>query len=182
MVHGEHRRAGQVPGNGRGRQPRNRKVRQGPFLRPVRQCESHALPNRQRRGWNDVFHPPLFFSAQAFNKAECMRLLDLGRADVTSLDPGDVFVGGRYHSLLPIMKVRCPLRSSLDTLAALIHCRVQVQVDSNPTVLPCSISHLLEKIIQIGPGSPDYYLLESQIRSLYSPVSACGLVSSNFNR
>ena len=33
-----------------------------------------------------------------------MRLLDRLEADITTLDPGDVFVGGRYHSLLPIMQ------------------------------------------------------------------------------
>lgn len=33
-----------------------------------------------------------------------MRYLDKGEADITTLDPGNVFVGGRYHSLLPIMQ------------------------------------------------------------------------------
>lgn len=33
-----------------------------------------------------------------------MQYLDKGEADVTTLDPGNVFVGGRYHSLLPIMQ------------------------------------------------------------------------------
>lgn len=32
-----------------------------------------------------------------------MTLLDQEVADVTSLDAGDVFLGGRYHSLLPIL-------------------------------------------------------------------------------
>nr|CAH0103781.1 unnamed protein product [Daphnia galeata] len=41
---------------------------------------------------------------RAFNKAECMQYLDKSEADVTTLDPGNVFVGGRYHSLLPIMQ------------------------------------------------------------------------------
>jgi len=41
---------------------------------------------------------------QAFNKAECTQLLDKSEADITTLDPGNVFVGGRYHSLLPIMQ------------------------------------------------------------------------------
>lgn len=39
---------------------------------------------------------------QAFNKEECMTLLDDDIAQLTTLDPGEVFVGGRYHSLLPI--------------------------------------------------------------------------------
>jgi ABC-type phosphate/phosphonate transport system substrate-binding protein len=33
-----------------------------------------------------------------------MQYLDKSEADVTTLDPGNVFVGGRYHSLLPIMQ------------------------------------------------------------------------------
>ena len=41
---------------------------------------------------------------QAFNKEECMTLLDEEKADLTTLDAGEVFVGGRYHSLVPIMQ------------------------------------------------------------------------------
>lgn len=33
-----------------------------------------------------------------------MIMLDNNYADITSLDPGEVFVGGRYHSLVPILK------------------------------------------------------------------------------
>lgn len=33
-----------------------------------------------------------------------MSLLDQEKADLTSLDAGEVFVGGRYHSLVPIMQ------------------------------------------------------------------------------
>lgn len=33
-----------------------------------------------------------------------MKHLDNNEADITTLDPGNVFIGGRYHSLLPIMK------------------------------------------------------------------------------
>lgn len=33
-----------------------------------------------------------------------MTLLDQEIADITSLDAGDVFLGGRYHSLLPILQ------------------------------------------------------------------------------
>ncbi|KAG8237825.1 hypothetical protein J437_LFUL002434, partial [Ladona fulva] len=38
------------------------------------------------------------------NKFECMDKLDIESSHVTSLDPGEVFVGGRYHSLVPIMQ------------------------------------------------------------------------------
>jgi melanoma-associated antigen p97 len=33
-----------------------------------------------------------------------MVYLDNGDADLTTLDPGEVFVGGRYHSLVPIIE------------------------------------------------------------------------------
>lgn len=41
---------------------------------------------------------------QTSNKKDCMTLLDQEIADITSLDAGDVFLGGRYHSLLPILQ------------------------------------------------------------------------------
>ncbi|XP_066246243.1 transferrin 2 [Euwallacea similis] len=39
---------------------------------------------------------------QASNKDECMSLLDEEKATMTTLDAGQAFVGGRYHSLVPI--------------------------------------------------------------------------------
>ncbi|XP_075238326.1 transferrin 2 [Lycorma delicatula] len=39
---------------------------------------------------------------QAFNKDECLTMLDEEKADLTNLDAGEVFIGGRYHSLIPI--------------------------------------------------------------------------------
>ncbi|XP_011142165.1 melanotransferrin [Harpegnathos saltator] len=41
---------------------------------------------------------------QAFNKDECMTMLDYENAHITTLDAGEVFTGGRYHSLIPIMQ------------------------------------------------------------------------------
>nr|CAD7398480.1 unnamed protein product [Timema cristinae] len=41
---------------------------------------------------------------KAFNKEDCMAYLDEEQAQITSLDAGEVFVGGRYHSLVPIMQ------------------------------------------------------------------------------
>ncbi|XP_043269095.1 melanotransferrin isoform X2 [Venturia canescens] len=43
---------------------------------------------------------------QAFNKEECMTMLDLEKAHLTTLDPGEVFTAGRYHSLVPFMQER----------------------------------------------------------------------------
>lgn len=33
-----------------------------------------------------------------------MMLLDINSADILSLDAGEVFVGGRYNSLIPLMQ------------------------------------------------------------------------------
>ncbi|XP_018342054.1 PREDICTED: uncharacterized protein LOC108748400 [Trachymyrmex septentrionalis] len=41
---------------------------------------------------------------QAFNKEECMSMLDHEMAQITTLDAGEVFIAGRYHSLVPIMQ------------------------------------------------------------------------------
>uniref|UniRef100_A0A2P2I4V7 Melanotransferrin-like n=1 Tax=Hirondellea gigas TaxID=1518452 RepID=A0A2P2I4V7_9CRUS len=41
---------------------------------------------------------------QRGNHDECMVLLDLDEADIVSLDANEIFLAGRYHSLLPIMK------------------------------------------------------------------------------
>ncbi|CAG0881773.1 unnamed protein product [Darwinula stevensoni] len=41
---------------------------------------------------------------RAVSKEECMEYLDQGIADLVSLDPGEVFLGGRYMSLVPIMQ------------------------------------------------------------------------------
>ncbi|CAK9812062.1 MELTF [Anthophora plagiata] len=41
---------------------------------------------------------------QAFNKEECMAMLDQEEAQITTLDPGEIFMAGRYHSLIPFMQ------------------------------------------------------------------------------
>ncbi|XP_034181211.1 transferrin 2 [Osmia lignaria lignaria] len=41
---------------------------------------------------------------QASNKEECMTMLDREEAHITTLDAGEIFIGGRYHSLIPIMQ------------------------------------------------------------------------------
>ncbi|XP_055843526.1 melanotransferrin [Episyrphus balteatus] len=41
---------------------------------------------------------------QAYSAQECIEHIDRERAHITSLDAGDVFMGGRYHSLIPIMQ------------------------------------------------------------------------------
>ncbi|KOC70364.1 Serotransferrin [Habropoda laboriosa] len=41
---------------------------------------------------------------QASNKEECMALLDQEKAHITTLDAGEIFMAGRYHSLIPFMQ------------------------------------------------------------------------------
>lgn len=41
---------------------------------------------------------------QAFDVEECIQLIDSEKAHIISLDAGNVFVAGRYHSLIPIMQ------------------------------------------------------------------------------
>ncbi|GAB0092188.1 Transferrin [Sergentomyia squamirostris] len=41
---------------------------------------------------------------QAFDKDECIILIDQEKAHITSLDPGEVFQAGRYNSLVPILQ------------------------------------------------------------------------------
>lgn len=45
-----------------------------------------------------------FHYIQNTSKDDCMISLDNNLADITSLDPGEVFIAGRYHSLVPILK------------------------------------------------------------------------------
>lgn len=46
----------------------------------------------------------LLFYQQTSNHDECMVALDKGSADLVVLDPNEIFIAGRYHSLIPIMK------------------------------------------------------------------------------
>lgn len=41
---------------------------------------------------------------QAFSTEECIQLIDTEKAHMMSLDAGNVFMAGRYHSLIPIMQ------------------------------------------------------------------------------
>ncbi|PSN53016.1 Melanotransferrin [Blattella germanica] len=42
--------------------------------------------------------------SRGFNKEDCMSTLDEEKAHITTMDAGDVFIAGRYHSLIPIME------------------------------------------------------------------------------
>lgn len=40
----------------------------------------------------------------AFSTEECIQLIDTEKVHLMSLDAGNVFIAGRYHSLIPIMQ------------------------------------------------------------------------------
>ncbi|XP_054721697.1 melanotransferrin-like [Uloborus diversus] len=46
------------------------------------------------------------YCRQATDKDQCMNLIDSGRADLITLDPGEIYLAGRYSSLVPIMAER----------------------------------------------------------------------------
>ena len=41
---------------------------------------------------------------QGFNSDECVQWIDRGDADATTLDAGEVFNAGRFHSLVPLLQ------------------------------------------------------------------------------
>lgn len=42
----------------------------------------------------------------AYSAEECIHNIDMEKADITTLDAGDVFIAGRFNSLIPIMQER----------------------------------------------------------------------------
>ncbi|CAG7721948.1 unnamed protein product [Allacma fusca] len=72
-----------------------------------RKCEEiseYVRKNPQFDRNGQLLTPFYLTCTQSYNKDECMVLIDNDMADVTSLDPGEVFVGGRYNSLVPILQ------------------------------------------------------------------------------
>ncbi|CAH1155360.1 unnamed protein product [Phaedon cochleariae] len=64
-------------------------------------CLNFSMANERdkiRVGYDTV----IIECQQASNKEECMIMLDEEKATMTTLDAGAVFVGGRFHSLVPI--------------------------------------------------------------------------------
>lgn len=68
-----------------------------------KKCENlaHAIERDKIRIRSEYYR---LNCTQAFSKDECMTLLDEEKVHVTTLDAGEVFIGGRYHSLIPIMQ------------------------------------------------------------------------------
>lgn len=44
---------------------------------------------------------------QAFDTEECMSWVDRGEASLLALDAGEVYVAGRFHSLVPLVQEVC---------------------------------------------------------------------------
>ena len=57
---------------------------------------------------------------QAFSKEECMTLLDQEKVHLTTLDGGEVFIAGRYHSLVPILNEIYNNRSNYQYAVAVV--------------------------------------------------------------
>jgi len=70
----------------------------------MKACETLAssLNTVQYDNYNRIIDSFRLNCTLAYNKDECMILIDNNQADLTSLDPGELFLGGRYHSLVPI--------------------------------------------------------------------------------
>jgi len=66
-------------------------------------CENFSIAVKRNK---TLFEENYFdlYCKQAFNKEECMRMIESENAQMTTLDAGEVFVAGRYYSLVPIMQ------------------------------------------------------------------------------
>ncbi|XP_060858920.1 transferrin 2-like [Metopolophium dirhodum] len=62
-----------------------------------------AAVNRDRQRFNPRDFMDLICKP-GLNKDDCMMKLDNNAADILSLDAGEVFVGGRYNGLIPLMQ------------------------------------------------------------------------------
>ncbi|KAK3866185.1 hypothetical protein Pcinc_028259 [Petrolisthes cinctipes] len=58
---------------------------------------------------------------QRANHEECMVMLDSRKADLVVLDPNEIFIAGRYHSLVPILKESYDLGRKLYYSLAVVH-------------------------------------------------------------
>lgn len=58
--------------------------------------------NRDRAQFHDTIMD--LICVNAFNAEECIHYIDMEKADITTLDAGDMFIAGRFNSLIPIMQ------------------------------------------------------------------------------
>lgn len=66
-------------------------------------CQNFTMALERDRG---LFEDDFFnvVCKQAFNSEECVQWIDRGDADATTLDAGEVFNAGRFHSLVPLIQ------------------------------------------------------------------------------
>lgn len=66
-------------------------------------CQAFSMAvEREKHSFN--YNSLIIYCKQAFNKEECITMLERDEAHITTLDAGEVFLAGRYHSLIPIMQ------------------------------------------------------------------------------
>ena len=72
----------------------------GSYYRPIRCTQPYIR-------YSAVIYISNIYPAPCCSPEDCMKDLDLARPEAPSVmvvDAGDVFVGGRYHSLVPILR------------------------------------------------------------------------------
>ncbi|KAI4460422.1 transferrin [Holotrichia oblita] len=91
----------------------------------------------------------------AFNKEECMSLLDDGQVTIAALDAGQVFTGGRFHSLVPIAKEVADTGSTLMKSGAMeiVDCNNHVKTATEFFGPSCAVNALLDANNPIGDNS-----------------------------
>jgi melanoma-associated antigen p97 len=105
---------------------------------------------------------------QYFSKDECMRLIDdnsLTSPNIMSVDAGEVFVGGRYHSLVPIV------REVYDLDRDFFHSLAVVKKNSLPYVNTMSdlrgLKACFAKVGSLGGWTiPIYKLMDSGVMNI----------------
>ncbi|XP_074604036.1 transferrin 2 [Brevipalpus obovatus] len=82
-----------------------------PFTEDLIWCTTSAAEQSKCQEWADAikkvreipkFGPYNLKCEQASDREQCMNHIDNGRAHLVTLDPGELFIAGRHHSLVPI--------------------------------------------------------------------------------
>ncbi|XP_014484986.1 PREDICTED: melanotransferrin isoform X1 [Dinoponera quadriceps] len=66
-------------------------------------CEAFSRAVEREKSFFD-YNYMVIYCKRAFDKDECMTMLDHEVVQITTLDAGEVFTAGRYHSIIPIMQ------------------------------------------------------------------------------
>lgn len=86
------------------------------------------------------------YCAQAPSKDQCMNFLDNQKVDVVELDPGEMYQGGGYHSVIPILSELYG-RGELRCLQMLFFFASQIIRNISP--FPCN---MICQIISLSPN------------------------------